>query len=185
MPHDREAPIAGLLPHLAFFVRVSVGLSLLNRGLVEIFAKNSSRAGGGNPFYNPAFARNPTAPGMDAFTTIIPYVELALSVGLIFGIFTTLCALSACLISLLSPLLTTVMLMLSAGVGPGMNPYGMDIITLFNPNQGMLSYVLLVVLSPLPINKFSIDALIFHRNPRPLRQRGVDLEGTAEITKSG
>jgi uncharacterized membrane protein YphA (DoxX/SURF4 family) len=175
-PDDLARPIRQLLPVLALFLRVSIGLAMLNSGLMGLFTKNN----GGNPFANPALGRLPTFPaGLDGLTTVLPYAELALSVGLIFGVFTTITALLACAVSLINPLLTTVALVSSAGIGPGMNPMVMGlngIAMLLPPNQFVVAYMLLVALSPLSINRFSVDALMFERRTLPLPQPGVTPE---------
>ena len=181
-PDDLVRPLRQLLPVLALFVRVSVGLTVLNSGLNSMFPKNN----GANPFGNGAFGRFPGPPGLDGLMTVLPYAELALSVGLIFGVFTTVTALLACALSLISPLLTTVTLVSSAGIGPGMNPLAMGLngFGMLFTNQAVISCVLLVALSPIAINRYSVDALMFDRRNLPLPHPGVAPEAQEEIEAS-
>ena len=175
---DLAGHVAKLLPLLALFVRVSVGLTMLNSGLVGIFSRNHGR----NPFNIPGFGGGPTTPaGMEAVASMLPYTELALGVGLIFGIFTTITSLLACLISLVNPSLATITLVTTAGIGPGMNQFtiGFNPESFFSGNTGVVAYSLLVALSPLAINRYSIDALIFQRGAAPIAPRAVD-RGAAE-----
>ena len=176
---DPVRHVARLLPLLALFVRASIGLNMLNSGLIGIFSKNLGR----NLFNNGAFGGPGTPPGSDALAGIFPYAELAVSVGLIFGIFTTISAFLACAISLIGPLLTTLSLVTSAGLGPAMNQnlMGFNLIGMLSPNTGVVAYVLLVAISPLRINRFSIDALIFQRNTAPIPRGGVDPVAEGEI----
>ncbi len=177
--YNREGQITKLLPALACFARISVGLTMLNSGLMGIFAKS----GRGSPFGNSGFGTPVTAPGMEGLIMALPYLELALAVGLIFGIFTTIVAFLSCLLSLLTPLLTTYMLVSGSANGQGMNQFAMGLnpFSMLFPNQGMLAYVLVVILSPLSINRYSVDALIFRQGPGPFPRRGMDSEAPKEI----
>ena len=178
-PADLKRKLLKLLPLLALFVRASIGVAMLNGGLIGIFSKNN----GANVFNNPGLRGAMAPAGLESLSTIIPYIELALGVGLIFGIFTTISALLACAFSLVGQLITTITLITNAGIGPGIDPLtmGLNPLTMFYPNQGVVAYTLLVALSPLSVNRFSIDALIFQKEITSPPEHGVDFVTKEEI----
>jgi uncharacterized membrane protein YphA (DoxX/SURF4 family) len=155
-----QAARARLLPYVILYLRLSMGLWLLNGGLAQVMPGNG-RAGGPLNRFN----LNGKIPGTEPITQLLPYVELGVGVALILGIFTTIAALTACAMSLVVPLLTSITLVAQVGVNnPFANPF--ELAGMF-VNQSTLSYALLVYLSPSGTNRFSIDALIF----RPPVQR--------------
>jgi hypothetical protein len=163
-----------LVALVALFVRIGVGLSLFNPGLVRILTPGPGGFGGPGGMVGPGFrpaigALTPTLPGFEGVAAVLPYAELAVGVGLILGIFTTISALAACAITLVSPALMAVSLMLSAGIGPMPNRFGLAFeYLLATPHQALLAQALLVLLSPVAINRYSIDALIFARAAVPI-----------------
>lgn len=161
-----------LLPFLALFLRLSLGLSLMNTGLAAVLSQNGP--GGGMGFAGRGmnlFGGAPLAsvPGLEGLAYVLPYVELAVAVGILFGIFTTISALAGCALTLVSPLLMTFALVTTPGFGGGPTRFmpGPEFLLLF-PGQSALGYCLLVLLSPQPLNRFSIDALIFQRSRAPI-----------------
>ena len=157
---------------VALFVRLAIGLSLLNIGLATVMAAGAPRFGGGPSFL----------PGLELLITVLPYVTLAIGVGLVFGIFTTLCALFACGLVLLLPLAITYQLVIAAGMqNNGFSPYpggGMGLGGGFGPGEGFVllcvgvlavpGFVALVLLSAPTINRYSFDALMFGRTTSPV-----------------
>jgi len=160
-----------LLPWLALFVRLSVGIALLNAGLAGMMASGPGFGGGppANPFMTPMGPPGPL-PGLETLVASLPYVELALGVGLCFGIFTTMTALACCGLVLVVPAIMTMQLLAvptpQPGVivggprfmGPGVAIYSVLFAVVSTP-----CLVVLVLLSPRTINRLSVDALIFAR----------------------
>lgn len=168
-------PTTKLLAYIALFLRLSLGLSLLNAGLAGVLSSNGPMGGmpgfggrGGNPFTGgPA----PTPPGMEGLATVLPFAELVVGVGLVFGIFTTISALAGCALTLVTPLLVSVALITTSGIGPAPNRFGIGFgfeVLMQLPAQSALTYAALVLLSPSSINRLSIDALIFRRTAAPV-----------------
>lgn len=159
-----------LLGYVALFLRLSLGLSLLNAGLAGVLS--SGGPGGGMPGFggrnvNPfTGTMGPIMPGMEGLAAVLPFAELAAGVGLVFGIFTTICALAGCALTLVTPLMVSLALVTTSGIGPTPNRFGMgfgfELLSLL-PGQSALTYAVLVLLSPSTINRLSIDALIFRR----------------------
>ena len=165
---------AKLLAYVALFLRLSLGLTALNAGLAGVL----STGGGGGP---PGFGGrgvNPftggiaqTMPGFEGLMMVLPFAEMAVGVGLIFGIFTTASTLAGCAMTLVPPLLMAVSMITTSGIGGGPNRvgggFGLEFFILL-PSQPALSYAVLVLLSPTTINRLSIDALIFRRPTAPI-----------------
>ena len=184
-----------LLAYVALFLRLSLGLSLLNAGLAGVLSSNGPMGGmpgfGGravNPFTGGV---GPTVPGMEGLTTVLPFAELAVGVGLIFGIFTTICALAGCALTLVTPLLISFAMITMSGVGPPPNRFGIGLGVEFLmqlPGQSALTYAVLVLLSPSAINRLSIDALIFRRTAAPIlpsqATRPGPVSGPTELTEA-
>jgi hypothetical protein len=164
-----EGPWGRILPWLALFTRCTVGLCLLNFGMMQLIFGSSSA----NP------------PSADLGSVIIwillqavPYLGVAIGLGLVFGIYTTLNALLTCALALILPLVVLVTLISQSVLGTGgpgfqRSPYG-----LFGPEAGVglifASYavfvmpclIALVLLSPMAINRYSLDTLMFGK-PKP------------------
>ena len=175
-PADYKRKLLRLLPLMALYVRASVGLSMLTTGLFLMFSKN-------NPGNNAAFQGAMTPGGLDSLATLIPYVNLALGVGLILGIFTTLSALLASAFSLLGPLLWAISLITTAGIGNGGNSIAtvLNQFSIFYQAQGVVTYLLVIALSPLAINRYSIDALIFQKEILPPPEDQVDVDEPKQV----
>lgn len=162
------APWSGLLPYLALFVRLAIGLALLDIGLAAVLAGGQ---GPGRPSW--VGAEPGWLPGPGALVAMLPYLALATGVGLVFGIFTTASALLACALTLLPALAVAFELVVLGGLGNSgrYGPFtgfalgrgiGPEVLALIG--FGVLAIpglAALVLLSPVSINRFSIDALIF------------------------
>jgi hypothetical protein len=165
-----EGPWGKILPWLALFTRCMFGLCLLNFGLLMLL--NTSP--------------NASPPVADlASVTIwillqgVPYLSIAIGLGLVFGIYTTLNSLLACGLTLILPVVLLVGLITQSflgngGLGPRGNPFGMvgsDV----GVGLGIAGYavfaipclVLLVLLSPMSINRYSLDTLMFGKPKAP------------------
>ena len=174
---------AKLLPYLAFAVRVGLGLGLLNGGLGGILSMRPNSWGG-------VSGRSPGAlGGLDVLLELFPYVELALGLGLVFGIFTTITALLSCAMALTIPLVMTVAILGAVMTGTGGVGYAygygpaalqFSLMTVGITLAAIPGFALVVLLSPLSINRFSVDALIFKRS-RPIPYVGVDEDAKAEF----
>jgi uncharacterized membrane protein YphA (DoxX/SURF4 family) len=139
---------------MILYLRLSMGLWMLNSGLAEVMPRKGPAGGPLN-----RFNLNGKIPGTEPLAQLLPYVELGVGFALILGIFTTIVALTACAMSLIVPLLTSFTLVAQVGVNnPFANPF--ELAGMF-VNQSTLSYALLVFLSPPGTNRFSIDAMIF------------------------
>ena len=179
-PEPERVAVGGLpalgprvLGLLALFVRLAIGLCLLNIGLATVMASAASTFGGG-----PGMGGQSTLPGLEMLVTLLPYLTLAIGVGLVFGIFTTVSALLACGLVLLLPLMITYQLVIAAGMpNAGFSPYNMmarfggpgeGIVLLFVSVFATPSFVALVLLSSPSINRYSFDALMFGRSASPV-----------------
>ena len=163
-----------MLACLALFLRLAVGLGLLNFGLAAIMAASAVPFGGWTGVRPPPMQG--AIPGLEVMLSATPYACAAIGAGLVFGIFTTICALLACGLTLLLPLVMTFHLLLAGGLAftPGFNP----IMRGLGPEAGAISIALcvfvaptliaLVLLSAPAINRISLDAYIFARTSRPL-----------------
>jgi hypothetical protein len=168
------APGGIVLACLALFLRLAVGLGLLNFGLAAIMANSMSPYGGWAGM--PPGSSQGFIPGVELLFAALPYACATIGVGLVFGIFTTISALLACGLTLILPLLMTFHLMMAGSLAfsQGFNP----MIRVLGPEAGVISIVAsvlaaptlvaLVLLSTPAINRFSIDAYIFARTTRPL-----------------
>ncbi len=166
------APGGVVLACLVLFLRLAVGLGLLNFGLAAIMTASASPFGGWTGMRPPS--SQGFVPGIEVLFSALPYACAAIGAGLVFGIFTTICALCACGLTLFLPLLLTFHLLVAGGMAfsPGFNP----VMRGFGPEAGIFSIVLcvfvaptlvgLVVLSAPAINRFSLDAYIFARTSR-------------------
>ncbi|HEY2155190.1 MAG TPA: hypothetical protein VGH33_06140 [Isosphaeraceae bacterium] len=159
---------------LALFLRLAVGLGLLNFGLAAIMAAVAAPFGGWTGMRPPS--SQGFIPGIEVLFSALPYACAAIGVGLVFGIFTTISALLACAVTLLLPLILTIHLLIAGGLAfsPGFNP----IMRGLGSEAGVITIVLcvfvaptlvaLVLLSSPGVNRFSIDAYIFARTTRPV-----------------
>jgi len=176
LPTESAGQVARLLPWLALFVRVSVGIGFLNAGLAAMI---SSGGGGARTLYGPGPGSG-FLPGTEVLFQALPYVELALGLGLICGIFTTLMALISCGLVLLIPILLTLSMFtsmaasmgtLSTGLGGMRGGMGLEfgVVSVAIAVVSTPCFALLVLLSPQSINRFSLDAMIFPKDPiRPI-----------------
>ncbi len=168
------APGGVVLACLALFLRLAVGLGLLNFGMAAIMTANAAPFGGAMGLRPPPM-QGPM-PGLEFLLSATPYACAAIGAGLVFGIFTTICALLSCGLAALLPLLMTFHLLVAGGlaVTPGFNPMMRG----FGPEAGAISIALcvfvaptlvaLVLLSAPAINRLSLDAYIFARTGRAL-----------------
>ena len=165
-----EGPWGKILPWLALFTRCLAGLCLLNFGLMMLIISNPN-----------------TSPPMADLASVtiwillqgVPYLSVAIGLGLVFGIYTTLNSLLACGLSLIVPVVLLVALITQSflgngGISPRGNPFGMVV-----PDAGvglmLASYavvaipclVILVLLSPMSINRYSLDTLMFGKPKAP------------------
>ncbi len=142
-----------------------LGSGLINGGLAAVLKQNGFGGPGiGRPVNPFTGAVTPGMPGVDALADVLPFAELAVGVGLIFGIFTTICAIAACVLALVTPLMMTVSLMVNAGIATAPNRFGFGVeFFLLGIGQSTLAYAALLLLSPVAINRLSMDALIFAR----------------------
>jgi uncharacterized membrane protein YphA (DoxX/SURF4 family) len=165
-------PIARLLPVVALYLRISVGIGLLSNGLVSLVG--STQNGFGGPFGGGSIF----GPGMEPIAEVLPYVNLVIGLALIVGFFTTLFAMIAAAASFITPLLTSFMIVASFGMSSGrMGGMGgmsglIDSILMGTLGVQPITYVALILLSPMKINKYSLDTLIYNRPaailpPRP------------------
>jgi hypothetical protein len=175
LPAESVGPVTRLLPWLALFVRVSVGLGFLNAGLAPLIS------GGGRPgmIYGP-MPGSGFLPGTEVLLKALPYLELALGLGLICGIFTTIMALISCGLVLLTPILMTLTMFTTmaasmgtyaTGFGGMRGGMGLDfgIVSIAIAVISTPCFALLLLLSPQSINRFSLDAMIFPQDPiRPI-----------------
>jgi hypothetical protein len=157
---------------IALLLRVSLGLGLLNLGLVGYL---SSRFGGGVGRGMGGMRGFGGIPGMASAAPLealqfVPIVQIAVGLALVFGFFTTYAALAAGLVAILEPAMTTIMIL---GSGTMAGPQGMFNLY-FGSAWGVDSVRLLLIaaiawLSSSGINPFSIDALVHGRvEPSPV-----------------
>jgi hypothetical protein len=163
-----EGPYGRVLPWLALSARCAVGLCLLNIGLIVVI---SSSVGASPPAEMVGML-------VWAVMQVVPYLAIAVGLGLIFGIFTMLNAVFTCALVLVLPVMMLVGLIAQSATNPGMG-FGRGPLAMFGPDFGMgvimISYpilvlpslAILVLLSPMEINRFSLDTLMFRR-PRPI-----------------
>jgi len=164
-----EGPWGRIMPWLALFVRCMVGLCLLNFGTMVLI--NSG------PNANPPSSEL----GAVIFWILlqaVPYVSIAIGLGLVFGIYTTLNSLLACALTLIVPLVMLVALIGqgmvgSGGPGPRGNPFGgfgseFGVGLMFGTYAVCVipCLVTLVLLSPMQINRYSLDTLMFSKPKR-------------------
>jgi hypothetical protein len=170
LPAESVGQVSRVLPWLALFVRVSVGLGLLNGGLAGLIAGGGPRVLFGQGM-GPGFL-----PGTEALFTALPYLELAAGLGLICGIFTTVMALVSCGLVLLIPLLMTYTMFTTMVASVAATPNGLGGMRggmglefgLVSVGIALVStpcFALLLFLSPQSINRFSLDAMIFPSDP--------------------
>jgi hypothetical protein len=117
--------------------------------------------------------------GLDPLMAAVPYLAIGLGLALILGFLTTPTSVAAAFFGLLTPLMTTVAIISNGMAGMGMGPAGMwpgrfggDPFSYMTMIMGMSNYlpslipqIALIWLSPLENHPYSIDALIFGRNP--------------------
>jgi uncharacterized membrane protein len=175
-----EGPWGKILPWLALFTRCMFGLCLLNFGLMMLIISNPNTS--------------PPAADLAAVTIWIllqgvPYLSIAIGLGLVFGIYTTLNSLLACGLTLIVPVVILVGLItqsfLGNSFGPRGNPFGMvgpDLgVGLMFAGYAVVAIpclVMLVLLSPMSINRYSLDTLMFGKPKPPAFRPGTPSEPT-------
>jgi len=135
--------------------------------------------------------------GLDPLVSAIPYLSIGLGLALILGFLTTPTSVAAGFFGLITPLMTTVAIISSgmAGVGgPGgwPNRFGGNPFEYMTMVMGMSAYlpslipqIAMIWLSPLENNPYSLDALIFGREPVSIVPPApVTEEGTEESVES-
>jgi uncharacterized membrane protein YphA (DoxX/SURF4 family) len=164
-------PGHGIRVLVALLLRFGIGISLLNIGLMGYM--NVRVPGGGVGMAVPSAGFT----GLDPLMAAIPYLAIGLGLALILGFLTTPTSVAAGFFGLLTPLMTTVSIvsngmagMGAAGGWPGR--FGGDPFGYMTMVMGMSMYlpslipqIALIWLSPLENHPYSIDALIFGRNP--------------------
>jgi uncharacterized membrane protein YphA (DoxX/SURF4 family) len=144
---------------VAGFLRVGIGVRLLSAGLIEYFGQRNPMRGGN------AWGQGIVSGGLDPLVSALPYFAIGLGLALILGFMTTVAAIGSAFFSLLTPLLTTIAVILSMGTSmpnQGLGPF----LDMFRSAgiSNLLPYAALIWLSPLENHPISIDALIFGRN---------------------
>jgi hypothetical protein len=164
-----EGPWGRILPWLALFTRCTVGLCLLNFGMMQLIYGNT----GASP---------PSAELGAVIVWIllqaVPYLGVAIGLGLVFGIYTTLNALLTCALALILPLVVLVTLISQSFLGNGGPGFrgGSNVVLGPDASMGVIfaSYavfvmpclIALVLLSPMAINRYSLDTLMFSKPKR-------------------
>ena len=154
---------------VAFFLRVGLGLSLLNAGLMGYVL---SRNGGG---MNPFTQSMSVIPGTEPLFDLVPYLQIVVGLALILGFFTTVAAAAAGMLTLLHPLAQTVALLAGGGISarPGMfrfDPSFISLLALGNAPTFLLTAAVLW-LSSVRNNPWSLDGLMFAQRRRRLAAR--------------
>jgi uncharacterized membrane protein YphA (DoxX/SURF4 family) len=156
---------------VALLLRFGIGLSLLNTGLMGYMNVRLPGGGGGLAVPSAGFT------GLDPLMSAIPYLAIGLGLALILGFLMTPTSVAAGFFGLLTPLMTTVAI-ISNGMagggggwgGPGRfggDPFGYMtmIVGMSTYLPAMIPQIALIWLSPVENHPYSVDALIFGRNP--------------------
>jgi uncharacterized membrane protein YphA (DoxX/SURF4 family) len=165
-PADRSPRF---LYFLAFILRVGLGLSLLNHGLLGyIFQSQMGGGVGGNP-YTQAYAQMLNiGPGTEPFHQVLPYAQIAVGMALILGFMTTPAAVAAGIVILLTPLMQTIALLLNGAMVNRNMMMGMSMQSVMTSGEmsSLLLAAIVVWLSPVRTNPWSLDGLMFRRGRR-------------------
>lgn len=158
-------PSPALRSAIAFVLRVSLGLGLLNVGLLTYMANRTGaipgmRGMGGMP-------ATPVVPGnlgMMDVSQVVPYLQIAIGLALVLGFFTTYAAVAAGLVSLLDPAAMTVSLLASGMPVRGPSMFGMNYFGTWGAESTRLLLVAAVAwMAASGHNPLSIDTLVFGR----------------------
>jgi uncharacterized membrane protein YphA (DoxX/SURF4 family) len=164
-------PGHGIRVLVALLLRFGIGISLLNYGLIGYMNVRLPGSGMGVPVPSSSFT------GLDPLISAIPYLAIGLGLALILGFLTTPTSVAAAFFGLLTPLMTTVAIISNGMAGTGAmggwpTRFGGDPFQYMSMVMGMSTYlpslipqIALIWLSPLENHPYSIDALIFGRNP--------------------
>src|SRR5438270_9364572 len=94
---------------LAFILRVGLGLSLLNHGLLGyVFQSQMGGGVGANPYTQMYAQVLGIIPGTEALHQALPYAQIAVGLALILGFMTTPAAVAAATLILFTPLMQTI-----------------------------------------------------------------------------
>jgi uncharacterized membrane protein YphA (DoxX/SURF4 family) len=149
---------------ITLFLRLGLGLGLLDTGLIAFLAR---RMGGGT--FNPMFTNGGGGlfPPGDALQELLPYAQIAVGLALTLGFFTRFAAATAASLMILQPLLRTVFMMIAGQVivNPGMRFRGMPFVipgASFGLDASNLFLAAAVLwLASVRSNPWSLDALMF------------------------
>jgi uncharacterized membrane protein YphA (DoxX/SURF4 family) len=144
---------------IALVLRVGLGLSLLNRGIVGYLGM---KAGGGTGF-GPSPLSIP--PAIEPFYPSMVYAEMAIGLALVLGFFTTATTVLAAVMQLVIPVIQTAITI--SGLNPYQGPPGLNIAILdrlaaSGPNQ-LLLIAAVLWFSPVATNRWALDRLIYSR----------------------
>ncbi|WP_435009968.1 DoxX family membrane protein [Tundrisphaera lichenicola] len=166
-------PGRGIRVLVALLLRLAIGITLLNTGLMSYLNARGAGMGLNSGINIVGFN------GFDPLLTAIPYLSIGLGLALILGFLTTPTAVGAGFFTLLTPLLTTVAILASGMSGGGVprgfsngfggNPFD-SMALMFGMSSflpGLIPNLVLIWLSPLENHPYSVDALIFNRAAGP------------------
>jgi uncharacterized membrane protein YphA (DoxX/SURF4 family) len=143
---------------VAGFLRLGIGLSLLNSGLQGYFSQNRR----GRMISN-GFGIDTIGGALDPLVMLMPYVMIGFGLALILGFFTKVASIGSAFLSLLGPIYMIISTIARAGLQMpsvfGTDPMIMNL-SLFT----LIAYAALIWFSPLENHPISIDALIFSQN---------------------
>jgi uncharacterized membrane protein YphA (DoxX/SURF4 family) len=143
---------------MAGFLRIGIGLMMINTGLEEFFIRNGAM-GGRNGWGN-----NASLWALDPILATLPYFEIGLGLALILGFLTTVAAIGSAFLSLTSTLITMFAIVSQMGSALLNQGWRFGQGESFSPSLvNLLPYALMIWLSPLDNNPISIDTLIFGR----------------------
>ncbi len=126
------------------FLRVALGISILNNGVLEYMTlKMTGGPGGPNG--------------------VLPYIEIMLGLALIFGLFTTSATVGAALFLLLKPLVMTGLMLSGGGFGPGRGWGPLQFLMEGNTSSNILLTAVVLWFSPTGRNPLSLDQALFTR----------------------
>lgn len=172
---DTLIPDRRTLVLIGLFLRLGLGIAILNAGLIS-YLQQSGFNGGGRGGFGSMFFGGPQPSFGQAFEAIklLPYVEIAVGVALILGFFTGWAVLLAMAIQIFVPLVQTVLILLYHGQGNMNGMFGVESMFPSSRLVTLLFGALVLWLCPAHRNPFSVDSLVFRpsfnvlpREPRP------------------
>jgi hypothetical protein len=158
---------------LAFVLRVGLGLSLLNLGLLGyVFQSQMGGGVGANPYTQMYSQVLGIVPGTEAFHQVRPYAQIAIGLALILGFMTTPAAAAAAVLILLTPLMQTISLLMNGGMINRNMMMGMPMQSVVSTGEtsSLLLVAIVLWLSPVRMNPWSLDGLMFRRGRRRMAE---------------